>query len=150
MIKNKKQYVEDLGVLFEKMGKTPIEGRVFACLLVANPPEISFDELVEFLQASKSSVSNALKKLQNEGSVSYITKCGDRKRYFIIDTVNWKNHLKDSAKTFSSFNVILDSAIEYREDMDSESFNAELKKVLEFQLFISKRFDEAIAEWNNR
>ncbi len=40
MIKNKKQYVEDLGVLFEKMGKTPIEGRVFACLLVANPPEI--------------------------------------------------------------------------------------------------------------
>ena len=150
MIKDKKQYIETLGVQLEKMGRTPMEGRVFATLLIANPPETSFDELVEFLQASKSAVSNALKKLQMEGSVKYITKSGDRKRYFIVDTANWQNQLKDSAKNFSAFNQFLLEINDYRSSLNSEAFNAELKKILDFQLFISMRFEEAIAEWNNK
>lgn len=146
----KEQYVEDLGVQFEKMGRTPIEGRVFSCLLVANPPEISFDEIVDFLQASKSSVSNALKKLQQECTVKYITKSGDRKRYFVVDVMNWKSHLKQSSQHFKDFNSVLEGIVEYRSTMESETFNKEMKDALEFHHFISKRFEEAIAEWEAR
>lgn len=150
MIKDNKQYVEDLGVQLEKMGSTPMEGRVFSYLLIANPPEKSFDEILEFLQASKSAVSNALKKLQTTGTVKYITKSGDRKRYFTVDTSNWQKQIQNNVKSFNLFNTFLKEIIEYRSTMNSVEFNEDMKKVLEFQVFISRKLDDAILEWDQR
>src|SRR5690606_24666877 len=41
-------------------------------------------ELLEKLEASKSSVSTNLQLLQSTGKITYFTKTGDRKRYFKI------------------------------------------------------------------
>ncbi|MBL7776380.1 MAG: hypothetical protein JNK89_10290 [Saprospiraceae bacterium] len=55
-----REKVERMGVFFERSGFAPMTGRVFAYLLVCDPPHKDFFAIQEFLQASKSAVSNAL------------------------------------------------------------------------------------------
>jgi len=133
-----KEKVENLGVVIEKFGRTPIEGRVFAYLLLANPPYRSFDDIVEFLNAGKSSISNALNMFQREGTILYRTFSGDRKRYFMIDTKGWhKNHL-------------LEDVLKFRKGTDEQKFNDDLRELLDFQTYISDEIAKAIIRWNKR
>ncbi|MCB0644256.1 MAG: hypothetical protein KDC44_21580, partial [Phaeodactylibacter sp.] len=68
-----KQKVEQIGVQFEMIGMPPMNARVFAFLLLAEPPHQDFYSIQEFLSASKSSISNSLNKLMTEGVVDYMT-----------------------------------------------------------------------------
>lgn len=145
-----KQKVEEIGVTLEMLDRTPIEGRVFAYLLLADPPHSSFDELVDFLKASKGSVSKALNTFLKEGTVSYKTFSGDRKRYFYINTKGWHSKLIESAKNLSAFNIVLDEIIEYRNNTSDEVFNNELQQLKNFQEFISDQLEKAIAEWHKK
>jgi DNA-binding transcriptional regulator GbsR (MarR family) len=84
-----KAQVEKIGVVCDKDGFPPLAGRLLGFLMLAEPPHKTFDEIVEFLQASKSAVSNTLKFLEAQKMVDYITFPGDRKRYFRMSVENW-------------------------------------------------------------
>ena len=148
--KSTQELVEEFGVMLEKFGRTPMEARVFAYLLLAEPPHQSFDEIREFLNASKSAISNALKRLQEEGSVHYITFSGDRKRYFKLNLPGWQKKLSDTAKNLVSFNAMLKETLDQRKDSRYQDFNEELQNVLKFHLYFSEELDKIIDRWNNR
>jgi DNA-binding transcriptional regulator GbsR (MarR family) len=76
--------VEDTGKVFEKFGLTPMQGRIVAFFTITDPPEKTFDELVEYFKASKSSVSNSLNYLLQNRLIDYKTFASDRKRYFFL------------------------------------------------------------------
>lgn len=144
------QKVEDLGVIMEQFSFTPIEGRVFAYLLVANPPYQSFDEIMEFLKASKGSTSNALNRFMHEGTITYRTFSGDRKRYFMIDLDPWKKHLENTAMTLTSFSKILEETLEIRNKDEHIEFVNKLQDLLAFQIYLSDQIEIAITRWNNK
>lgn len=76
---------EELGVYFENHdGLSPLSARIFSLLVLSDGEGVTFEEFVERLEASKSSISTNLQLLQYSGSVTYCTKPGDRKRYFKI------------------------------------------------------------------
>jgi len=76
--------IEETGKVFEKFGLTPMQGRIVAYFTISDPPEKTFDELVKFFTASKSSISNSLNYLLQNKIVDYKTFASDRKRYFFI------------------------------------------------------------------
>jgi len=76
--------IEDAGKVFEKFGLTPMQGRIISYFIVSDPPEKTFDELVRYFKASKSSVSNSLNYLLQNKIIDYKTFASDRKRYFFI------------------------------------------------------------------
>lgn len=76
--------IEETGKVFEKFGLTPMQGRIIAYFTISDPPEKTFDELVKFFVASKSSVSNSLNYLLQNKIIDYKTFASDRKRYFFI------------------------------------------------------------------
>ena len=79
-----REIIEETGKVFEKFDLTPMQGRILAYFTISDPPEKTFDELVRYFKASKSSVSNSLKlSLQNK-IIDYKTFASDRKRYFFI------------------------------------------------------------------
>ncbi|GGW24949.1 GbsR/MarR family transcriptional regulator [Arenibacter certesii] len=81
----KNQLIEELGVYFENNKiLPPLAARIFAMLILTDQEGISFDDFVEGLFASKSSISTNLQLLQATGRIIYFTKPGDRKRYFKI------------------------------------------------------------------
>ncbi len=144
-VKALQEKVEKIGVSIEKFGRTPIEGRVFAYLLLSNPPYRSFDDIVEFLSAGKSSVSNALNMYLKEGTLTYRTFSGDRKRYFMIDVDGWK---KGFEKSMTSFNLLLEDVLEYRSTSNSKEFNSDLRKLFDFQTHLNTEIVKAIDKWN--
>ncbi len=145
-----KQKVEKLGVILEKLDRRPMEARVFALLLLSEPPHQSFDQIREFLSASKSAVSNALNRLQQVGAVHYLTFSGDRKRYFKINTKTWHKRLADSLKNLTALNVLLEDVLVQRAESKHQDFNNDLKKLVEFQLFLQDEIEKAVIKWNNK
>ena len=76
--------IEETGKVFEKFGLTPMQGRIVAYFTISDPPEKTFDELVKYFVASKSSISNSLNYLLQNKIIDYKTFAADRKRYFFI------------------------------------------------------------------
>ncbi|MGD0581542.1 MAG: hypothetical protein ABR974_01200 [Bacteroidales bacterium] len=82
--KKMRETIEETGKVFEKFGLTPMQGRIIAFFTISDPPEKTFDELVKFFRASKSSISNSLNFLMQNKIIDYKTFSSDRKRYFFI------------------------------------------------------------------
>lgn len=85
----RRELVERIGVINERFGLQPVAARVNALLLVSEKPRLTFDEIQEELQVSKSSVSNAINLLLSTGQIDYITLPGERKRYFRTNVEKW-------------------------------------------------------------
>lgn len=82
--KEKDELIEMFGVHFETLYHLPpLASRILAVLIVDCLKEgMTFEELVERMNASKSSVSTNLNLLQKLGKINYYTISGDRKKYF--------------------------------------------------------------------
>lgn len=82
--KKLRETIEETGKVFEKFDLTPMQGRILAYFTLSDPPEKTFEELVRFFNASKSSISNSLNFLLQTKIIDYKTFSSDRKRYFYI------------------------------------------------------------------
>ncbi len=78
-----RESIEETGKVFEKFGLTPMQGRIVAFFTISDPPEKTFDELVNYFKASKSSVSNSLNYLLQNKIIDYKTFASDRKTIFL-------------------------------------------------------------------
>jgi DNA-binding transcriptional regulator GbsR (MarR family) len=79
-----REMIEESGKVFVKFDLTPMQGRIVAYLTLSDTPEKTFDELVEYFRASKSSISNSLNYLLQNKIIDYKTIASDRKRYFFL------------------------------------------------------------------
>ncbi|TXF91024.1 MarR family transcriptional regulator [Neolewinella aurantiaca] len=145
-----KQSVEELGIFFEKTNLTPMEARVFALLLVSDPPELDFFAIQRFLGASKSTISNSLKRLLNDGRVDYMTKPGDRRRYFKVSPDKWLRRLKEQAATVSPIATTMNQIIAMREGTGSTEFNQQLCEIQSFFKFLSEEIEGVMQRWNKQ
>lgn len=79
-----REIIEENGKIFEKFDLTPMQGRIVAYFTVSDAPEKTFEELVTYFKASKSSISNSLNYLLQNKIIDYKTFASDRKRYFFL------------------------------------------------------------------
>ncbi len=80
-----KQLIEEIGqVNEERLGLSPLAARIYALLALSSYNGLTFDEVKDFIQASKSSTSVNINVLTQLNYVEYYTKPGDRKRYFRV------------------------------------------------------------------
>ena len=120
-LEEEKQFVEELGISIEKLGAPPLQSRVISLLIMRTPEGVPFDEIVEFLGASKSSVSSALNLFLQLKHVVYYTKPGDRKRYFKVPFSSfWLSDFENKIKDIDSIISILVKLSIFRGDENSE------------------------------
>ena len=82
----KAQLVEKLGLSIEQRHNlAPVAARILSYLILNGEVGATFDELVCSVQASKSTVSNHLNHLLDLKKITYFTKPGDRKKYFVVN-----------------------------------------------------------------
>ena len=77
-----KNFVEEVGVVFEQTGLPRMTGRVFGWLLISDPPYQSSAELSEVLMASKGSISTTTRLLIQIGLIERFIIPGVRHDYF--------------------------------------------------------------------
>jgi len=149
-MKDLKEKVEEVGIFFESTGLTPMEARVFSLLLLSDPPQLDFFAIQEFLEASKSTISNALKRLMNEGRVNYMTKPGDRKRYFKVSPDKWLEQIKVQFAAVEPFVATMRMIGEERKGMNSAELNVKLNTIQDFFEFLGEEFPKMMAKWDER
>lgn len=145
-----KEKVEEMGIFFEKAGYSPMMGRVFALLLLSEPPYQDFYQIQEFLSASKSAISNALNMLMKSGTVDYITFSGDRKRYFRVNIEHWLQDSKMRIKQVDSINRILKGVLEERADSGHLAFNEGLQLMIDFHSHLASGLERIMQEWDEK
>ena len=141
------EIVEELGIILESMGLSPIASRVFGFLLVAEPPYQDFYTIQAFVKASKSSISNALNFLMNSGRVDYITFPGDRKRYFKVNPEKWLYAIRYESNRLTPFNDMLKKILLHRSKTEYIEFNDGLKEMLAFLEFFDREWPLMLAKW---
>lgn len=129
----KNQLIEKLGVKIEKFNKlAPVAARIFATLILSEKKGITFEELVQDLNASKSSISTNLEHLQSLNKISYITHPGDRKRYFIIHPNLMLNIIDEMIEKWNNEKIIHLDIIDYKEKLKKNKGKYESDCDIEF------------------
>lgn len=144
-----KELIERLGVAHEKGGLQPAPSRVIALLLVSPETELTFDQIRETLNLSKSAASNAINLLLNVEKLEYITKPGDRKRYFRSKINSWNKDVREQFKSFQRAADLMEEILKQRPPSTPE-FNGKLADVVGFIRFINNRLPELYQEWQEK
>jgi DNA-binding transcriptional regulator GbsR (MarR family) len=118
-IKRQKELVESVSRQYEKKGMQPIAGRILGLLTIMDKEQYTFDEIVEELQISKSSASNALRLLEISNVIEYITVPGDRKRYFRVKQADKFSLIDEHRITMQQTFDFLKAAYELKADKNS-------------------------------
>ncbi|WPP51092.1 GbsR/MarR family transcriptional regulator [Catalinimonas niigatensis] len=146
-LKNK---VERFGCFFEQHGAPPVSARILGYLLFSNPPRRTFYEIVEFVQASKSSVSHAINLLLEREIISYTTLPGDRKRYFQLNFSNWANIVKSRIKFYSQVQgFVLEAIDKHQQEGGEQEFLDGLLKVEKLYASFAEEFPKIIQKWED-
>ncbi len=130
--KETKELVEKCGVFLEKAADCqPVSARIIGYLLISDPPYKTFNEILDYLKVSKSSVSQSLKLLISQDYVDYITLPNDRKRYFRLTVNSWFDILKKKLAMASQLKLIFQEILKNRSDKYPE-YNKQIEKVIGF------------------
>lgn len=138
--------IEEFGVYQENNGFQPAVARVMGLLLVSDRAELTFDEISEALNISKSATSNALNMLLNTGHIEYTTFPGDRKRYFRIKSSNWRDLFEKKMEDLSHLNGLLKRVMDVRK-RDNPIYDAKLNDFISFLDYMKNRMPSLIHEW---
>lgn len=141
-----KKLIERLGVMHEHEGLQPAVSRVMALLLVSPDTELTFDQIRETLQLSKSATSNAINMLLTTKKLEYITKTGDRKRYFRSKITNWKEDIESKFSTMNHIADIFDEILKQRPGNTVE-FNKNLADIVDFIRYMNKELPNLYKTW---
>lgn len=141
-----KQLIEKIGIYHEQQGFPPVVGRIMGLLFVANQPHLTFEEIIENLNISKSATSNALNLLLQMRLIEYTTFSGDRKRYFSALLENWHQEVVAKMNSILAFSSLLRQANELRGDSNPEMSNKVLERI-EFMEFLSQEVPVLLEKW---
>ena len=140
-IEKQKELIEAIGQHMERQGYTPVAGRILGLLIVMDKEEYTFDEIVEEMQISKSSASNALKILELRNAIEYVTYPGNRKRYFRISFSDINFIVQETERKFTIYSEFMDRVVSLKKNPDSK--NAILcKKISEGARYFLSRIQE--------
>jgi DNA-binding transcriptional regulator GbsR (MarR family) len=141
-----KQLIEKVGVTYEQTGLPPAVSRILGLLLIADKNELTFDEIRDTLNLSKSATSNALNILLASAKIEYITYTGDRKRYFRSKVRDWQDGFTKTLQTMAVFQDLFKEILDQRTP-ETKEFNEKLAEVIDFIEFFKSQVPEIYKKW---
>lgn len=130
----------------ETMGLTPMASRIFIYMMYVGDSEVTFDELVNYFQVSKSAISNGIKLLQSADMLSHKTYGGKRKRYFYSNTEMLFN-LKGMTQRLKHFINIFEDV--QKAHSANGSYSKELDNYILFYKMMLAELPIIMQRWQN-
>jgi DNA-binding transcriptional regulator GbsR (MarR family) len=82
-------FIEQLGLIWDRFGASRTIGRMIGWLMVCDPPDQSADELAQALQVSKASVSTTTRALEAMGLIQRVARPGERRIRYRMPPGAW-------------------------------------------------------------
>ncbi|MBX3065376.1 MAG: MarR family transcriptional regulator [Anaerolineae bacterium] len=140
------KFIDDIGFYFENLGLQRTGGRIMAYLMICEPPYQSMPELVEALQASKSTISVALWQLQTFHLVERFRLPGKRREYFRLGTEIWERSLQARMDEMAGFKQLAMRGLHLLEGKSPE-VRQRLEQMDEFFGFFQREFPKLMEQW---
>ncbi len=140
-------FIEETGILFENLGTTRMAGRILGYLMISDKEVVSFDELRQVLQASKSSISTNIKSLITLHYVKPLTLPGDRKTYYMLSPeLDWVESLMRRVELLKVLNKLFLKALDLRVNKQDKS-SEWLKMSVEFYDWVAEEYPKFLLRW---
>jgi DNA-binding transcriptional regulator GbsR (MarR family) len=141
-----KMFVEKVGIFFEQLTLPRMAGRIFGWLLISESPLVSMGELVDALQASKSSISSMLRLLIQIELVELVSLPGERRDYYRIHADAWTNSLKERLAQAHSFRQLAEEGLGVLGDVSFER-RRRLVEMRAVYAFLERELPILMARW---
>lgn len=144
----RRNFVERMGQATESDGLSPIAGRLFALLLLANEPK-SLDELATALDVSKASVSTDARRLLERGIAERVTRVGDRRDYYELAPDFFVRIVQSRINRWRRIQTLADDLRAQSTDL-APIVRERVDSMNDVQNFVIERLEQALAEWEHR
>ncbi|RPI81620.1 MAG: MarR family transcriptional regulator [Chloroflexi bacterium] len=139
-------YVEKVGLHFEQLTLPRMAGRIFGWLLISESPLVSMSELVDVLQASKSSISSMTRLLIQIGLIELVSLPGERRDYYRIASNAWANSLKDRLAQAHTFRQLAEEGLALLIGSDPERLQR-LEEMHSLYAFLEAELPKLLERW---
>ena len=141
------ELIEKIGIYFEQ-NMQPAAARILAFLIVADNEASSFDRIRGTLNLSKSATSNGINFLLSVNKIDYLTKSGDRKRYFKWNPSNTISHFKEGIEKVLGLSSLFEETLKHKQDKDSYN-TLMLEELTDLMIFLHKEMPAIYRKWEN-
>lgn len=141
------EFVEEAGLYFERLGLSRTAGRIMGWLLVAGPD----GDAVQFCDAlgvAKSSVSVALRRLEQAGLVERFRVSGMRRDRFRLTDDIFGRAFRAQMAALDDFVALADHGLAVVGDDPQR--RVRLENMRDMYAFMSERFPQLLDDWEAR
>ncbi len=139
-------YVEKVGLYFEQLTLPRMAGRIFGWLLISASPLVSMNELVDVLQASKSSISSMTRLLIQIELVELVSLPGERRDYYRIAANAWTNALTDRLAQAHAFRQLAEEGLSLLAGSEPER-RLRLEEMHSLYAFLEREIPKLMEQW---
>lgn len=139
------EYIEEVGQFYERYGLPKMAGRILGFLMVGKQEHISFETILDQLQASKGSISGNLKLLLTQKLIEKYTITGNRKSHFRFSSRNVFKLIEDKTNSTRSITDLYKKANSIN-DPDSVK-HRQLDEIIEFYQFLEEEIPKLKRKW---
>ena len=142
---DEERFIESMGLFFERQGVPRIGGRILGLLMLAEKP-LALGEIAELLRVSLASVSTNVRQLQANGSVEPTSIPGDRRHYYVFNSVGWDHRLELAVASMDALGRLCQDALA----LPGLSARYKLREAVEFCDFYRQELAGAAERWRAR
>ncbi|MEP7291320.1 MAG: MarR family transcriptional regulator [Chloroflexota bacterium] len=142
------QYVEEFGMYFERIGLPRMMGRIIGYLLISEPAQQSMQEIGAALQASKSSVSIALKALVSLKLIDQVSIPGERRDYYRANADMWIRSFRARMSQMTDLRELAERGLELMADETPER-RRRLENMHATNRFLETEFPKLLDRWDD-
>ena len=117
----RRQFAEDLSLIWEMAGTSRMDGRVLGYLMVTDKPYVSSAELAAALNASAGAVSMATRRLLDTQFIRRHSVPGDRAHYFQAEEDPWGSFLSNERRYFDREIRVIEGALKQLKPYEADA-----------------------------
>jgi len=136
---HKETLIEELSLHFEELHQLPpLASKIYSVILLNGMHGFTFEELLEIVSASKSSVSTNINLLIDKEMIEYTHREGDRKRYFRKKPNQFKCRLHKYSSLLSKDIELFDKCLVYLQTNQQEHLSSCKEQMDVYREFLVK------------
>jgi DNA-binding transcriptional regulator GbsR (MarR family) len=143
-----RQFIESMGVFFERYGVSRIGGRILGLLMVAER-ELTLDDIAGALGVSRASVSTNARFLTLYGMAQLVTRPGDRRDYYRLPPDTWAHAMEAEVEATLEMRRIAERGLAAAQVADTAA-TAHLEELIAYCDLILEDRRVTLEHWRER
>jgi DNA-binding transcriptional regulator GbsR (MarR family) len=142
-----REFVDRMGLVMDRLGATRTMGRMYAWLMICDPPHQSLTDLATQLEVSKTAISTVARQLELAGMIERVPTSSREHRYRVVGG-GWAHVMRVQLAALRPAVEALDFGMSVIGDARPEQ-RARLEETKEFFAFTERDADEFLQRWQD-